>query len=138
MEVEFHQLDLRYDSLRVRRPASYGRLVASLAEHGQGVPIVVVAAPEVQDPSRYVVIDGHETVRALKRLRHDTVQATQWNLSEAEALLLSRSLRIAEAETALEQGWLLKELRTAFSLQELAQQFNRSLSWVSRRLALQF
>ncbi|HTT21570.1 MAG TPA: hypothetical protein VMG82_21765, partial [Candidatus Sulfotelmatobacter sp.] len=39
---------------------------------------------------------------------------------------------------ALEQSWLLLELkqRFAFSLEELARRFGRSVSWVSRRLAL--
>ena len=137
MDVEFHQLDLRYESLRARHLDRYRRLVGSLAAHGQKTPIVVVAQAEAQDRlPRYVVIEGHETVRALKRLHQDTVRATVWNLDEAEALLLARALRIADSETALEQGWLLSELRTTFSLQELAQQFDRSLSWVSRRLAL--
>jgi hypothetical protein len=41
-------------------------------------------------------------------------------------------------ESALEQGWLLSELeqRFGYSLDELARRFDRSSSWVSRRLAL--
>jgi len=46
MELEFHQLDLRYESLRVHRQDRERRLLASLAEHGQQVPIVVVAIIE--------------------------------------------------------------------------------------------
>lgn len=105
MDLEFHQLDVRYEHLRLRRPDRERRLFASLAEKGQQVPIVVVALFE--DPGRYQVIDGHKRVRLLRRLGADTVQATVWDLSEAEALLLDRSLRTAEAETAIEQGWLL-------------------------------
>ncbi|MGA2986068.1 MAG: hypothetical protein ABSG32_19870, partial [Terriglobia bacterium] len=39
---------------------------------------------------------------------------------------------------ALEQGWLLAELeqRYGYGQEELARRFDRSLSWVSRRLAL--
>ena len=49
-----------------------------------------------------------------------------------------RSLRTAESESALEQGWLLAELHSSFGLGHdvLAQRFGRSPSWVSRRLAL--
>jgi hypothetical protein len=38
----------------------------------------------------------------------------------------------------LEQGWLLQELeqRFGYTLQDLARRFDRSVSWVSRRLAL--
>jgi ParB/RepB/Spo0J family partition protein len=135
MDLEFHQLELRYESLRVRRPQRERRLLASLAEWGQQVPIVVVAAEE---PNRFLVIDGYKRIRALKRLGQDTVSATVWEMGEAEALVLDRSLRHAEAETALEQGWLLAELHQSFglSLEELARRFDRSVSWVSRRLAL--
>ena len=59
-------------------------------------------------------------------------------MSEAEALLLDRSLRFSRQESALEQGWLLSEMeqRFGYSLEELARRFDRSVSWVSRRLAL--
>jgi hypothetical protein len=59
-------------------------------------------------------------------------------MGEAEALLLERSLRFSDHETALEQGWLLAEMeqRFGYGLEELARRFDRSVSWVSRRLAL--
>jgi ParB family chromosome partitioning protein len=135
MELEFHQLDVRYAHLRLRRPERERRLLASLAENGQQVPIVVVALFE--DAGRYQVIDGHKRVRLLRRLGADTVRATVWELSEAEALLLDRSLRTADAETAIEQGWLLQELRNLpLSHADLAQRFDRSVGWVSQRLTL--
>lgn len=136
MELEFHQLDLRYEELRVRRPEREKRLLASLAERGQQVPIVVIAL--AGEPNRFLVIDGYKRIRALRRLRQDTVRATVWDMDEAEALLLDRSLRTAEGETALEQGWLLEELHRSFGLafEDLARRFDRSVSWVSRRLAL--
>ena len=136
MDLEFHQLDLRYEHLRVRHPERERKLLASLAESGQQVPIVVVAIPG--EPDRYQVIDGFKRVVALRRLNHDTVRATVWALSEAEALVLDRSLRLSEQETALEQGWLLAELESRFGydLEDLARRFDRSVSWVSRRLAL--
>jgi ParB family chromosome partitioning protein len=135
MDLEFHQLDMRYEHLRLRRPERERRLLASLAEKGQQVSIVVVALNE--DPGRYQLIDGHKRVRLLQRLGADTVQATVWDMSEAEALLLDRSLRAADAETAIEQAWLLQELRNLpLSHEELAKRFDRSVSWVSKRLAL--
>ena len=59
-------------------------------------------------------------------------------MSEAEALLLERSLRFSRQECALEQGWLLLGMQRCFgyALEELARRFDRSPSWVSRRLAL--
>ena len=136
MDLEFHQLDLRYEGLRVRRPEREKRLLASLADRGQQVPIVVIALAE--ELNRFLVIDGYKRIRALQRLGQDTVRVTVWDLNETEALVLDRSLRTAEAETALEQGWLLAELHRSFglSLDDLARRFDRSVSWVSRRLAL--
>jgi ParB family chromosome partitioning protein len=136
MQLEFHQLDRRWEHLRVRHPARQRRLLASLAEAGQQTPIVVVAAEGSAD--RYVVIDGYKRIAALEQLGRDTVAAVVWPMSEAEAVLLDRSLRLSEHETALEQGWLLAELeqRFGYGLDELARRFDRSVSWVSRRLAL--
>jgi ParB/RepB/Spo0J family partition protein len=136
MQLEFHQLDRRWEHLRVRHPARQRRLLASLAESGQQIPIVVVAAEGQAD--RYVVIDGYKRIAALEQLGRDTVEAVIWPMSEAAAVLLDRSLRLSEQETALEVGWLLAELeqRFGYSLDELACRFDRSVSWVSRRLAL--
>jgi hypothetical protein len=58
MQLEFHQLDRRWEHLRVRHPARQRRLLASLAEAGQQTPIVVVAAEDQAD--RYVAIDGYK------------------------------------------------------------------------------
>jgi ParB family transcriptional regulator, chromosome partitioning protein len=136
MQLEFHQLDRRWEHLRVRHPVRQRRLLASLAEAGQQTPIVVVAAEGQAD--RYVVIDGYKRIAALEQLGRDTVEAVVWPMGEAAAVLLDRSLRLSEHETALEVGWLLAELeqRFGYGLDELARRFDRSVSWISRRLAL--
>jgi ParB/RepB/Spo0J family partition protein len=136
MQLEFHQLDRRWEHLRVRHPGRQRRLLASLAESGQQTPIVVVAAEGQAD--RYVVIDGYKRIAALEQLGRDTVEAVVWPMSEAAAVLLDRTLRWSEHETALEVGWLLQEMeqRFGYSLEELARRLDRSVTWVSRRLAL--
>ena len=136
MQLEFHQLDLRWEHLRVREPHRQRHLLASLAESGQQTPIVVVRTKD--NSERYLVIDGYKRIAALRQLGRDTVEATVWPMGEAEALLLSRSQRMSPQESALEQGWLLSEMeqRFGYSLDELARRFDRSMSWVSRRLAL--
>lgn len=135
MELEFHQLALRYQRLKVVRPEPERRLLASLAEVGQQVPIVVVKEA-AEGP--FVVIDGYKRVRALRRLGRDTVGASCWPGEEAEALIATRLMQTAEPETALEQSWLLAELQERFglALEDLARRFGHSVSWVSRRLAL--
>lgn len=137
MQLEFHQLDRRFEHLRVRDPGRHRHLLASLADAGQQTPIVVVAIA-ADAPDRYLVIDGYKRLAALQQLGRDTVAAVVWPMSEAEALLLDRSLRMSEPETALEQGCLLQEMeqRYGYSIDELARRFDRSNSWVLRRLAL--
>ncbi len=154
MELEYHQLDRRWEQLRARRPDRQRRLLASLAASGQQTPIVVVAVANQADrgdqaqradqanqadrAGRYLVIDGYKRIEAIEQLGRDTVEAVIWPMSEAEALVLDRSIRLSERETALEEGWLLAELekRFGYGLDELARRFDRSLSWVSRRLTL--
>ena len=134
MEIELHQLDQRYAALRRRDARRERALLASLSEIGQQVPVVVVRG----EGDRLVLVDGYKRVRALARLSKDTVSVIAWELREPEALLLAQVMRSAEAASALEEGWLLRELRDRFGLTavELAQRFDKSASWVSRRLAL--
>jgi ParB/RepB/Spo0J family partition protein len=136
MRLEFHQLDRRHEHLRVRHPQRQRQLLASLASAGQQTPIIVVAVTD--QPDRYVLIDGYKRVAALEQLGRDTVEAVIWPLDEVQALVLDRSLHWSERESALEEGWLLSELeqRFGYGLEKLARQFDRSVSWVSRRLAL--
>lgn len=136
MELDFHQIDERYKSLRLRNPSYERRLLASLAALGQRVPVVVVADSEASD--RFVLIDGFKRVRSLQRLHRDTVEATSLNMSETDALLFVRTLCQSRGDCALEQGWLLQMLqdRFAWSLEEAGLRLDKSESWISRRLAL--
>jgi ParB-like chromosome segregation protein Spo0J len=102
MQLDLHQLELRYERLRVVRPEAERRLLGSLLDIGQQVPIVVV--PEgAQD--RYVVIDGYKRIRCLRKVARDVVVANCWPGEEAEVLIVTRLMQTAEAETALEQSW---------------------------------
>lgn len=135
MQIELHQLDLRYEKLRKTSAHTERQMTASLSDIGQQLPVVVVAAAE---SGRYVLVDGYKRVRALRRLRQDTVQATLWQLEEAQALVLERLMRTADSDGPIEQGWLLRELRERFGLgiDELGRRFDKTASWVSRRLGL--
>jgi ParB family transcriptional regulator, chromosome partitioning protein len=133
VELEFHQLELRYERLRVQQPARERRLLASLAMAGQQMPIVVVTGG-----SAYVVVDGHKRVRCLRRLQRDTIAAVVWEMPEPEALIFRQLLRTDATDSAFEQGWLLRTLHDdhGLALDALARRFDRSVSWVSRRLSL--
>jgi ParB-like chromosome segregation protein Spo0J len=133
MELELHQLDRRYEGLRTQSARRERRLLASLGEVGQQTPIIVV-----RDGARWVVVDGYKRVRVVHRLGQDVVRAAEWALGELDALVLEHMLRGADGSSAIEQGWLLRELvqRFGLDLDELGRRFDRSPSWVSRRLGL--
>ena len=134
MELEFHQIDLRYEHLRRHNPPLERQLVASMADDGQKVPVVVLALGQ----DRYLLLDGYKRFRALRRLKRDTILATVWDLGEVDALMLERMMRSSDPDSPLEQAWFLRELRDRFKIppEELARRFDRTPSWVSRRLAL--
>lgn len=136
MQLEIRQLQLRHVALRVHEPRQQEKLLASLAAHGQQMPVTVIAAPEPGD--EYVLIDGYARVAAMSELARDVVEAVVLELSEAEALIRSHRLDGQRARSALEDGWLLEELTQhhGLGLEALAQRLGRSRSWVSRRLAL--
>jgi hypothetical protein len=53
-------------------------------------------------------------------------------------MMLEHAIHMSRRATALEEGWLLAELeqRFGYGLEQLARRFDRSTSWISRRLAL--
>lgn len=131
--MELEQLELRYAALRLGTPGRHARLVASMMEHGQQTPVLVVG-----EADRFVLIDGYARVEALRALARDLVSATVLELPEAEALVLSYRMERGRRRSVLEEAWLIAELveRHGKSLRELALQLGRSKSWVSRHLAL--
>lgn len=135
VELNLEALDLKYARLSVRQPAAERRLLASLGESGQQSPVIVVAGAEA---GRYVVVDGHKRVRALKRLKADVAKAAVWEMPEAQALATAYQMGAQGKRDAFEEGWLVAELHRAWrwSLGEVAERLVRSKSWVSKRLAL--
>jgi ParB family chromosome partitioning protein len=133
MRLELGELDLRYADLRICDTTRERRLVGSLLEHGQQTPVLVV-----RDGAAWVLIDGYVRVAALRRLARDVVEAAVMDVPEHEALVLGHRLDNGRERTALEEGWLLRELcdRHGLAQNELARRLDRSPSWVSRRLAV--
>ena len=133
MEIEFHQLELRYSGLRIEDKGRQARLASSLLESGQQCPVLVVKSGD-----RYVLIDGYRRVSALRELGRDTVDALVLEQGETDALVLSHQLSASQRRSALEDGWLIRELheRHELSLGALSRKLGRSKSWVSRRLGL--
>ena len=134
LELPLGSLELRYEGLRARRPLAEKRLVASMGESGQQSPVIVVP----DGAGRYVVIDGHKRVRALRILKADVVKATIWEMAAQEALVTVYQMTSGSGWNAVEEGWLVWELvRVAgLSASEAGRRLERSKAWVSGRLGL--
>jgi ParB-like chromosome segregation protein Spo0J len=134
IEVNLAALDVRYSGLRVRDQRQEARLLASLEEHGQKDPILVIAGSD----GRLVVVDGHKRVRALKRLRRDVAKAVVLEMSPTEALAAAYRAGSGPSYNAIEEGWLIYELHRVgkWDLTKTAVSVGRSKSWASGRLGL--
>src|ERR1019366_674522 len=102
MQLEFHQLDLRWEHLRVREPHRQRRLLASLAESGQQTPIVVVLSQD--NCERYLVIDGHKRIAGPKKRAGDGWKEAGGPRGGPEALWLDGPLRFSSKKSAREKG----------------------------------
>ncbi len=134
VELELRRLDRKYAGLRVLASNRLGQMVASLAEVGQQSPVMVV----LTSSTTAVLIDGYIRAAGLDKLGRDTVQTVAVDLPEADALLLRHQLAAQQQRSALQEGWLLRELHDGHHLnqRQLAVRLDRSPSWVSRRLGM--
>jgi ParB family chromosome partitioning protein len=134
LRLDLHLLIPRFAPLRLRDPERLACLTRSLRQHGQLMPVVVVA--ESLDPPRWVVIDGYRRLEALREIGEDLVWVDVWERPVDEALLLCLARGPERGWEAIEEAALLHELSGRYSLRELAQRIGRDVSWVSRRLSL--
>lgn len=131
-EVEIGQLELRFSHTRIRRPEALAAMIASLERYGQRSPGVVAGE------SPMVLVDGYLRAAALSRLGRDTILVEQWSCDEAEALLQMLLRKQDRRLEALEEAWLVRELRERYGLsqEKISALLGRHQSWVSRRLFL--
>lgn len=136
LELEWHQLQLPYQSLRIRTETAKRRLMLSINEHGLITPIEVI--PSKASDSSWIVIDGYLRIAALKTLGHDLVTATIWNIDAPEALLKAYQYNSSRPWDRLEEANLIQELVTLhhYSQTQLAKRLGKSTSWICRRLQL--
>lgn len=133
IELSLAAIDERYSRLRMMDQRRETQLMASLEERGQQEAILVVS-----EGGRYVLVDGRKRVRALRRLRHDTVKAIVSDMPVEEALASAYRAASGPGYNAIEEGWLVYELHRVdkWDLGKVAEGLGRSKSWASRRLAL--
>ena len=134
MDIPLDCLDLRYADLRVDDAARLGRLVQSMRRLGQQSPVLVVPG----EADAFVLIDGYGRFAAMRELGADAIEAVVLEVPEAEALILAHRLESRRRRSALEEAWLIVVLLDRHGLKrgEVARRLGRSVSWVSRRVAL--
>ncbi len=133
-EIELHQLNRPYETLRIASKARQRYLLSSLATDGQQTPVLVIE----QSEGNYVLIDGYQRVAALEQLGRDTVDAIVVALDEASALIFVHRQGQKTRRSAVEDAWLLQVLTEQYGLNqhELALRLGHTTSWISRRLGL--
>jgi ParB/RepB/Spo0J family partition protein len=129
--IDLHALIPRFASLRLHDGPRLARLVASIEQQGQLMP--VVAVPEADT---WVLIDGYRRREALQRLGEDQIWVDVWQHSVDEALLAALARGPDRPWEAIEEAALIAELSSRHSLQAIARKLGRDVSWVSRRLSL--
>ena len=134
LRLDLHALIPRFAPLRLRDPARLTRLVTSIEQKGQLMP--VVAVPEADKTGQWVLIDGYRRREALQRLGADRIWVDVWQHSVDEALLTSLARGPDRPWEAIEEAALIAELSSRHSLQAIARELGRDVSWVSRRLSL--
>ncbi len=134
LHLDLHALIPRFAALRLRDPARLGSLKASLERQGQLVP--VVAVPEADKEGHWILIDGYRRREALQSLGEDRIWVDAWERSVDEALMACLSRAPDRAWEAIEEAALIEELARRHTLQAIAAQLGRDVSWVSRRLSL--
>jgi ParB family chromosome partitioning protein len=108
--------------------------VASIEQRGQLMPVVAVPAADTE--GQWVLIDGYRRREALQHLGADRIWVDVWQRSVDEALLASLARAAERAWEAIEEAALIAELASRHSLQAIARELGRDVSWVSRRLSL--
>lgn len=131
-EVELRLLALDFAHLRASDVKAEAHLMTSMGVAGQQHPVLIV----IRGDGQRVVIDGYRRVRALRRLGRDTVIVLVLGANEADALAYCHRLATGRRRSALEEGWLVRELCESIgrTLAHVGMSLGRSTSWVSRRL----
>ena len=132
--IDLHALIPRFASLRLHDAPGLARLVASIEQQGQLMP--VVAVPEADKAGPWVLIDGYRRREALQRLGADQIWVDVWQHSVDEALLATLARGPDRPWEAIEEAALIAELSSRHCLQAIARKLGRDVSWVSRRLSL--
>ena len=130
--VERTNLDLRYQTYRMRNDAAEARLLASIAERDIEQPLAGVNTPQGR-----LLLDGFKRCRCAAKLGIECVPYV--SLGEEEAAGIASLMRAKQKTLSiLEQARFVVELISMhdMTIAEVAETLSRSKAWVSMRRGL--
>lgn len=132
-EIEISELNLRYESHRMKNPEVEAQLLSSISQRGIEEPLEGV---DVQQSG--VLLNGFKRYRCARRLHIHTLPYI--SLGSDEVVGIVNLLRIAESRALniLEQARFVDELAEVHGMcvAEIAAELSRSKAWVSMRVGL--
>jgi len=131
--IELAQLDLRYESFRMKNPVLEGKLLASIQQRGIEEPLSGV------DPAgERILLDGFKRLRCARVLGLNALPYAARGQDVGLGIVSLLRGNPQQPLTILEQACFIDELRTVhgLSLAEIAQNMSRSKAFVSMRLGL--
>lgn len=133
VDLELADLDLRYQSYRLRQPRREEALLSAIAREGIREPLVGVTRDTTP-----ILLDGFKRCRCARTLHLHVVPFASWGGDEVAGILKLLRADRQHALTLLEQARFVDELHTERGLPpaDIAQQLGRSLAWVTVRLGL--
>ena len=135
LEIECNQIDLRYESYRMRNDAVEKRLLFSIERHGIHTALQAIRSKEEQ---RVVLLDGFKRNRVARKLGLSQLPVEIVADDYVPGFLILLRNGSQSPLTVLEQASFLRDLHTEFHLtfSEISRRVERSLSWVSVRINL--
>lgn len=112
-------------------------LLESLASDGQRLPVLLLEQANSVPPA-YTPLDGHRRIEALRRLKHEWVQAVIHSAGSLECDLITLTANVRKHLTPLEQARAIARLRErhALTLEEIARRVGLSTRYLTELRAL--
>ena len=131
--VELLELDLRYESCRMKHPKMEEHLLLSILKNGIRTPLHGVQIGNIK-----CLLDGFKRIRCAKILEITTVPYLSLGNDEAMGIIRLMRNSFAKEMNIIEQVKLIEALKTThgLSIAEIAVQLEKSKAWVSVRAAM--
>ncbi len=131
--VEFSQLDLRYETCRMKQPKAEERLLLSILKKGIREPLRGVCVEGV-----HCLLDGFKRLRCARRLAITPVPYQSLGNDEAMGIIELMRESLTKGLNVIEQIKLIDTLKSdhGWSIGDIADDLGKSPAWVSIRVAM--